>query len=302
MITTSYSEETDVRPMTSPRPARQLNGFLRHHQRPIPVSPKAELGDLGVVPLGEGCCDKTRGPSVPNLSDQVAKIARVDLPVLLVGKSSGGKKIMAKLIHDLSSRRDGPFQELRCTDSREDVLERELFGSTAKDNSGFRRSQVGRLDLCRDGTLVLDEITALPSRLQARLVDLLDSHALLTVGEQKQAPLDVRILATTREDAAQAVASGKLRRDLYYRLQTLMFKIPPLQQGREGVCKLLHRPLGQLPFAWASPGTPKLAKLQNSSRRAPFLVPWQGLPGADLLGAENGRDAVGFNTLAMTKA
>ena len=205
-----------------------------------------------------------------SIHDQALKIAQVDLPALLLGETGTGKWSVARLIHDLSPRRDGPFQELRCSDFREDALERELFGSIGKDNTGLRHWQLGRLITCRGGTLALKEITALPWRLQARLVDVLDSHRLLAVGGYPQTPLDVRILATTREDVAESVASGKLRRDLYYRLQALTLSIPRLRKPREEGAAFSDHLAPRQSHDRSVPAPPKLATLRGDCLHRPW--------------------------------
>jgi arginine utilization regulatory protein len=118
--------------------------------------------------------------------------------------------------------------------------------------------------------LVLDEITALPWRLQARLVDVLDNHRLLAVGNNPQLPLDVRILATTREEGADAVASGKLRRDLYYRLQCLTLRLPPLRKRSEDTGATLHHWITPNSLAWPKPAPVAVGALRQACVRYPW--------------------------------
>ncbi|MFB3920672.1 MAG: sigma 54-interacting transcriptional regulator [Terriglobia bacterium] len=156
----------------------------------------------------------------------VVRMARADLPVLLVGESETDKDAVARLIHRLSSRAQHVLARLDCSSLTDDALEIELFGfeSPAAFNGG--RPKRGILELCHRGTVLLENFTEMPSRLQARLLDLLDDGYLCRMGGQERVRVDVRIIASTPLARDQALAAGKLRTDLYYRLNTLTLELP----------------------------------------------------------------------------
>jgi len=253
MKITANLERREVEIMPTLPSENPFRSSLRRRHSQIPDSLEPARGTRGIEPPGDGDGEVSPAPAMRTIHDLAAKIAQVDLPVLLVGETDAGKAILAGLIHDLSPRRAGPFQVLRCANLGEEELEGELFGRTGDANSGLRCWHPGRLRTCSGGTLVLAEITALPWRLQARLVDVLDNHRVLAVGDHAHEPLDLRILATTRDDPAEAVARGMLRRDLYYRLNCLTLRLPPLRDRNEDAGALTQHWITPNSSAWPKP-------------------------------------------------
>jgi DNA-binding NtrC family response regulator len=174
------------------------------------------------------------------LRSQVGMIAGVDVPVLILGESGTGKEIVARLIHTLSPRASQPFVKVNCAALPNDLLESELFGYEAGAFTGAIKAKPGRFELCDRGTILLDEIGELSPALQAKLLHVLQDHQFSRLGGRTQIKVDVRILAATNVDIPQALASRKLREDLYYRLNAFTLTVPSLRERREEIPLLLR--------------------------------------------------------------
>ena len=183
----------------------------------------------------------TAEPAFLDIRSQAARMAGVDLPVMLVGGSANARDGVARLLHKLSPRRDRAFAQVKCGSFSTDALERELFGCEVETPFGTAVAKHGLLEACRGGTVLLDDITSMPARLQARLVDLLDAHHLCRVNGRKWVNVDVRILVSTGVKIEDAVAAGKLRQDLYHRLDSLALCLPTLGEGQAGTVRTLAR-------------------------------------------------------------
>ncbi len=180
-------------------------------------------------------CDPMR-----KLRSQVGMIAGVDVPVLILGESGTGKEIVARLIHTLSPRAPQPFVKVNCAALPSELLESELFGYEAGAFTGAVKAKPGRFELCDRGTILLDEIGELSPALQAKLLHVLQDHQFSRLGGRTQIKVDVRILAATNVDIPQALASRKLREDLYYRLNAFTLTVPSLRERREEIPLLLR--------------------------------------------------------------
>ncbi len=171
---------------------------------------------------------------------QVDVLAGVDVPVLLLGESGTGKGVVANLIHKLSSRSAQPFLKVNCAALPADLLESELFGYEAGAFTGAVKAKPGKFEQCDKGTILLDEIGELPPSLQAKLLHVLQDKEFSRLGSRSVIRVDVRVIAATNVDVPRALAAGKLREDLYYRLNAFTIQIPPLREQREGVPLLLR--------------------------------------------------------------
>jgi len=176
----------------------------------------------------------------------VQEIARVDAPVLLLGEGGTGKELIGRLIHKSSRRAAHNFASLRCFGASEEALEAELFGFAGETPDTAPRHRKGLLELCHQGTLFLEQIDELPARLQARLLDVLDQQQVCRAGDRSTVKADVRILASSRGDLQRAMACGKLRQDLYYRLHALVLNVPALRERREEIPALFEHLLNRL--------------------------------------------------------
>ena len=167
------------------------------------------------------------------LYETIERVAPTNTTVLIVGESGSGKELVARTIHDRSARRDGPFLALNCGAIPANLIEAELFGHEKGSFTGATRLHKGFFERANGGTLFLDEITEMPIELQVRLLRVLETGTFFRVGGSSEVPTDVRILAATNRDPRQAIAEGRVREDLIYRLSTFPIRVPPLRERNE---------------------------------------------------------------------
>lgn len=179
-------------------------------------------------------------PQMQEVFEDIRKTAAADVPVLILGESGTGKELAARAIHNLSSRRAGPFAVINCGAIPENLLESELFGHEKGAFTGAHVSRNGRLEAAQGGTLFLDEIGDLPLALQVKLLRTLQEHTIERVGGRRKVPVDARVLAATNADIQEAMRQGRFREDLYYRLGVVVIHMPPLRE-REGDIPVLAR-------------------------------------------------------------
>jgi transcriptional regulator of acetoin/glycerol metabolism len=170
----------------------------------------------------------------PKLEQVIAKVDKVlgrDVPILIMGETGTGKELLAQAIHDDSPRGDGPFVAVNCAAIPETLIESELFGYEEGAFTGARKKgAVGRILQANGGTLFLDEIGDMPFPLQARLLRVLQERMVTPLGSGKPLPVDVELICATNHDLRQRIAAGLFRADLYYRLNGLVVKLPPLRE------------------------------------------------------------------------
>src|SRR5208337_3554935 len=153
------------------------------------------------------------------------------VPVLLLGESGTGKEVLALFLHRSSSRAHRPFMKVNCAAVPSELLESELFGYEAGAFTGAAKAKPGKFEQCDGGTLLLDEIGEMPAALQAKLLHVLQDGQFSRLGSRSMTTkVDVRILAATNVDIAQAIAAKQLRQDLYYRLDGFTLHLPPLRE------------------------------------------------------------------------
>lgn len=174
-------------------------------------------------------------PPMQEILHNLPIIAASDSNVLIQGESGTGKELVAKAIHQLSPRKNGPFVAVNCSAIPEGLLESELFGHERGAFTGAVSSKPGRFELAKGGTLFLDEIGDLKPELQVKLLRVLEERAFMRVGGTRRIPLEARIVAATNMDLKEAVRQGRFRDDLYYRLFTVPIYLPPLRQKREDI-------------------------------------------------------------------
>ena len=177
----------------------------------------------------------TESPAVRRLLEQVRKLAASEGAGLLCGASGTGKERLAEYIHQHSRRAEGPFVAVNCAALPEQLLESELFGHEKGAFTGADQRRPGRFHQADGGTLLLDEVTEMPSELQAKLLRVLQEGQVDRVGGRRPEPVDVRVLATTNRDPEEAVAEGRLRSDLLYRLAVFRVRLPGLEQRPEDI-------------------------------------------------------------------
>lgn len=176
-----------------------------------------------------------RSPEMEKLYRIITKAAHSTHPVLILGESGTGKELVARSIHFSGPYRDKPFIPVDCGSLVPTLIESELFGYTKGAFTGAVRSKDGLLALADGGTVFLDEIGELPIDLQAKLLRALQEKEIRPVGGTKAIPINVRILAATNKDLEQAVSQGTFRRDLYFRLNVLTLRIPPLRERKQDI-------------------------------------------------------------------
>jgi transcriptional regulator with PAS, ATPase and Fis domain len=178
-------------------------------------------------------------PSMKQLRAQTSIIAKVDVPILLLGESGVGKEILARLIHKLSPRSQKPFLKVNCAALPAELLESELFGYESGAFTGATRSKPGKFELANYGTILLDEIGEMNPVLQAKLLHVLQDGQFSRLGGRTTITADVRVLAATNINIEKAIAEKTFREDLYYRLNAFTMNIPPLRERREEIAALL---------------------------------------------------------------
>lgn len=166
------------------------------------------------------------------------RVAGCDATVMISGESGTGKEVFARLIHDQSPRRDGPFVAINCAAIPETMLESTLFGYEKGAFTGAYQARAGKFEQAQHGTLLLDEISEMAIGLQAKLLRVLQEREVERLGSRHAIPLDVRVLATTNRHLRDEVSAGRFREDLFYRLNVFPLQLPPLRERAEDIVPL----------------------------------------------------------------
>ena len=178
------------------------------------------------------------GPAMKAVRRAVQQVAATDSTVLITGETGTGKELVARAIHQLSPRRDRLLVSVNCAALAQSVLASELFGHEAGAFTGALKRRLGRFELAHRGTLFLDEIGELPLETQVLLLRVLQERVIERVGGGEPIPIDVRVLAATHQDLPAAVAEGRFRADLFYRLNVFPIPVPPLRERRDDIPSL----------------------------------------------------------------
>jgi DNA-binding NtrC family response regulator len=175
---------------------------------------------------------------------EVMRIVEMAAPssasVLITGETGSGKEIVARTIHKLSPRAGGPFVAINCSAIPETLMESEIFGHERGAFTGAAERRIGCFELADAGTLLLDEIGEMPAPTQAKLLRVLEDRKVRRLGSKTETPVDVRVLAATNKDPEQAVGSGQLRQDLYFRLNVFHIHLPPLREHKDDIPLLVE--------------------------------------------------------------
>ena len=202
------------------------------------------------------------------LKNTILKLARSQAPVFLSGASGTGKEVVARLIHDLSPRRDGSFVPVNCGAIPSELMESEFFGHKKGSFTGAVADKQGLFQQANGGTLFLDEVADLPLAMQVKLLRAIQEKTVRAIGDTKEVPVDIRILSATHKDLNQLVQSGSFRQDLYYRINVIELKLPTLNARRDDIPVLAKHFLTLIAEEWQLESPPTLtddacARLQH---------------------------------------
>jgi two-component system response regulator AtoC len=246
--------------LAKPVDEEQLLAAVRHYlpSTEEETDPQVICEDLG----GENFF-LAASPAMKKIFEQVQRIAGVDIPVLITGESGTGKEIIAQLLHNHSPRAKKRFLKINCAAIPEDLLESELFGYEAGAFTSATTSKPGYFEQCDKGTILLDEIGEMPPRLQAKLLQVLQDQRFFRLGGKAPVAVDVRILAATNVDVKAAVEQGRLRLDLYYRLNAFNLNLPPLRERREEIVPLFRQFMKRMAYIHRQPLRPMTDSLHQ---------------------------------------
>ena len=211
--------------------------------------------------LDDGFFFLAASPAMKQIRAQISIVAKVDVPILLLGESGVGKEILARLIHKLSLRSQKPFVKVNCAALPADLLESELFGYEAGAFTGATRSKPGKFEMAEKGTILMDEIGEMNPLLQAKLLHVLQDGQFSRLGGRSNVKSDVRVLAATNINIQKAIAENTFREDLYYRLNAFTINIPALRQRREEIPALLKHYMTRYSEKYGQPLIPHSDRL-----------------------------------------
>ncbi len=231
-----------------------LRGLVKHalelnsSERPAPPTQVEQQGRL----LGSS-------PAMDALRNTLGKVARSQAPVYILGESGVGKELVARTIHEQGARAAGPFVPVNCGALPAELMESEFFGHKKGSFSGAYADHPGLFQAAHGGTLFLDEVAELPLHMQVKLLRAIQEKSVRPVGAASEIPVDVRILSATHRDLGQLVEEGRFRHDLYYRINVIELRVPPLRERHEDLPALAAAILARL--------------ARSHGRPAPLLAP-----------------------------
>ena len=247
-----------LRSRAHPRPGRRLRHRHRSRRRAVeairagakeyvPLPPDAEL----IAAVLEAVAEENNAiihsdPALASVLKLADQIAPSDASVLITGESGTGKEVMARYIHSKSKRAEQPFISVNCAAIPENLLESELFGHEKGAFTGAVARRIGKFEEADGGTLLLDEISEMDPRLQAKLLRAIQEREIDRVGGTKPVKVDIRILATSNRDLAEEVRRGTFREDLFYRLNVVNLRLPPLRERPGDIKRLAAHFLAQI--------------------------------------------------------
>ena len=232
--------------------------------------------------LSQGSPDDAAAPRIPfkhlvgvsppmrNVMAMIEAIARVPSTTLIIGETGTGKELIAKAIHERSLDCDGPFQVVDCTTFQEGTVESELFGHVRGAFTGAVADKTGLIESGSHGTVFLDEIGDLPGSLQAKLLRVLEAGEVRAVGSTQQRKVNVRFIAATNQDLAEKVKQNEFRKDLFFRLNVMVIRVPPLRERTEDIPVLARHFMSHVRF------TKRVEDLHPSAVTELVAYPWPG--------------------------
>jgi len=185
-------------------------------------------------------------PGIQQLREHITKLARSQAPVHIQGESGSGKELVARAIHEQSGRSKGPFIAVNCGAIPRELMESEFFGHKKGSFTGAIADKVGLFQAAQGGTLFLDEVADLPLDIQVKLLRAIQEKSVRPVGAEKEISIDARILSATHKDLPQAVANGDFRQDLFFRINVIQVRVPPLRERTEDIALLCQHFLARI--------------------------------------------------------
>jgi DNA-binding NtrC family response regulator len=253
--------------------AAAVNAIRAGAKEYIPLPPDADLIAAVIAAVARDSSDFLfRDPAMARVVQYADQIAPSDASVLITGESGTGKEVMAKYLHARSRRGNRPFISINCAAIPEQLLESELFGHEKGAFTGAVARRIGKFEEANGGTLLLDEISEMDIRLQAKLLRAIQERLIDRVGGSKPVPVDIRILATSNRNLAEAVREGRFREDLWFRLNVVNLKLPALRDRPADIAALADHFVRK--YAEAS-GVPT-RRLAPEARAELLQAPWPG--------------------------
>lgn len=258
---------------TESNAAAAVNAIRAGAKEYIPLPPDAELIAAIIAAVARESTDFLyRDPAMARVVKLAEQVAPSDASVLITGESGTGKEVMAKYLHSRSKRASKAFISVNCAAIPEALLESELFGHEKGAFTGAIARRIGKFEEASGGTLLLDEISEMDVRLQAKLLRALQERLIDRVGGTKPVPVDIRVVATSNRNLADAVKEGSFREDLLFRLNVVNLKLPPLRERPEDVAALSEFFVDK--YVKAN-GLPRRV-LSDEARQLLLKAPWRG--------------------------
>jgi DNA-binding NtrC family response regulator len=258
---------------TETNAAAAVNAIRAGAKEYIPLPPDAELIAAVIAAVARESTDFLfRDPTMARVVQLAEQIAPSDASVLITGESGTGKEVMAKFLHSKSKRASRAFISVNCAAIPENLLESELFGHEKGAFTGAIARRIGKFEEASGGTLLLDEISEMDVRLQAKLLRAIQERLIDRVGGTRPVPVDIRIIATSNRNLAEAVRNGSFREDLLFRLNVVNLKLPPLRERPGDIAALADHFVDKYAKANGMPAR----TLSAEARQALLRAPWPG--------------------------
>jgi two-component system response regulator PilR (NtrC family) len=236
---------------------------------------RAAVGEAGPAPAAAAVEDGTarlvgQSPEMTRLRSLIARLGQSMAPVAILGESGSGKELVARAIHAMSTRRARPFVAVNCGAIPESLMEAEFFGYRRGAFTGAERDRDGFFQAANGGTLMLDEVAELPLAMQVKLLRAIQERRIRKVGSNAEEPVDVRILSATHQDLARMVENGRFRQDLYYRLNVIELRVPPLRERVDDIPLIAQALLQRIAERAGTPPAVLTAEAEAALCRWPF--------------------------------
>jgi two-component system response regulator AtoC len=241
--------------------------------RELGRDPKEALRNAAAAePVLGAMAPEMAGLEMAGLADQIRRVAPQDVTLLFTGETGTGKTCLARMVHELSPRREQPFLVVDCASLSPSLIESEIFGHVRGAFTDANRDRAGKLAAAGAGTLLLDEVNSLPLTSQVKLLRAVDDRTFEPVGSNTAHPLRARIIAASNVPLDREVDAGRFRSDLYYRLNVVGFRLPPLRDRRAVIAPLV----AQFVLEFAARNRPDVHGLARPALRALEEYPWPG--------------------------